>query len=81
MITDQEVRRRYGADAIVSRHAGFVLVHLDRPSARQVRNRTRRFDPDRFFDPDCPLCRIQRASGVVVFDDYGDAGAEDILLE
>jgi hypothetical protein len=82
MLSDDEVRLRFGDEARISRRAGFVLVHLDQPTPARIRRRTAAFDPDKYFDPDCPLCRIQRSQGLVVFDDYGDGAAdEEILLE
>ena len=80
MFSDEEIRARYGADAIVSRKDGFVLVHLDHPDDAQVRSRTEAFDPREYFEEDCPLCALQRASGVYVFDDFPDE-EEEILLE
>jgi len=74
MLSDEEIAVLYGEDAIISRKGEFVLVHLDRPSQAVVRARTLEFDPERFFDPDCPVCQLLKPGGVVVFDDteYGD---------
>jgi hypothetical protein len=80
MLTDEEVRARYGAAAIISRTGRFVLVHLDTPSDETVRRRTRQFDPDVYFEADCPLCAIQRSQGVFVFDHYPD-DEENILID
>jgi len=80
MLSDDAVRRRFGASARVSRTQGFVLVHLDDPSQAEIRRRTRGFDPDRFFEPDCPLCAIQRARRVVVFETWPQ-DAEEIDLD
>ena len=80
MLSDDEVRSRYGAHAIVSRKDDFVLVHLDQPDDRRVQERTEAFDPRDYFDPDCPLCALQWASGVYVFDDF-PADDEEILIE
>ena len=73
MLSDAEIAVLYGKHAVVSRKGRFTLIHLDRPSRAIVRARTREFDPDRFFDPDCPVCQLMRQGGVVVFDetDYG----------
>ena len=80
MISDDEIRLVYGRNAVISRKGNFVLVHLDRPSARVVRQRTKEFDPDEFFEKDCPLCQMQKEGGVIIYDDsaYED---EEILLE
>jgi hypothetical protein len=80
MISDQEIFLLYGKNAVISRRGRFVFVHLDRPSKTLVRSRMRDFDPDEFFEKDCPICRMQRDSGVVVFDDSGYED-EQILLE
>ncbi len=80
MFSDDEIRARYGAHAIVSRKDGFVLVHLDQPDRTLVRSRTKDFDSREYFEPDCPLCAIQRARGIYVFDDISD-DEEEILLE
>ena len=81
MLSDEEIRRRYGDEAVISRRRGVVLVHLDHPDQALVNERTEEFDPDEFFEPECPLCQLQRSQGVVVFDDYGDDFEEEILLE
>ncbi len=81
MISKKEVRRRFGDTAVISRTGGFLLVHLDRPTPELVGERTAAFKPEDYFDPDCPLCELQRAQGLVVFDDYGDNADEEILLE
>jgi hypothetical protein len=80
MISDDEIRARYGSAALISRKAHFVLVHLDRPTADAMRLRTEAFDPSTYFQEDCPLCAIQRAQGIVVFDADPD-DAEEILIE
>ncbi len=69
MFSDEELLFMYGKNAVISRKNTFVLVHLDRPSAELVRNRTDEFDPEEFFCPDCPLCLMVRESGIVIFDD------------
>jgi hypothetical protein len=70
MPTDAEIRARYGPDAVISKARGFVLVHLDRPPASLVAERTARFEPDLIFEAGCPLCQIQRASRVFVFEGF-----------
>ena len=81
MLSDAEVRLLYGSSAVISRKGTFVLVHLDRPSTALVRVRTREFDPDDYFDKDCPVCAIQREGGVIVFDEFSYDDDEDILVE
>ena len=80
MFSDEEIRFTYGKNVCISRKNGFVLVHLDRPSAALVRARTEEFDPDEFFCQDCPLCQLAKESGVVVFDDTA-IEEDDVLLE
>jgi hypothetical protein len=80
MIPDDQIRSRYGPHAVISRTGRFVLVHLDAPPDEIVRNRTDQFDPDAYFEAGCPLCQIQRSTGVVVFDTYPE-DEEWVLLE
>jgi hypothetical protein len=80
MFSDDEMRVRFGAHAIVSRKDGFVLVHLDRPDEAEVQSRTETFDSKEYFEENCPLCTLQRASGIYVFDEFPD-DEEEILLE
>ena len=80
VLQDDEIRARYGPDVSISRKGRFVLVHLDSPGEAVVRRRTEAFDPDIWFEADCPLCQIQRAAGVCVFDGYPDE-EEWILLD
>ena len=80
MLSDKEIRLLYGASARISRKGSFVLVHLDNPSAKVIRERTLEFDPDEYFFDDCPLCQMLREGGVLVFDDSldgEDPGQED----
>jgi hypothetical protein len=70
----------YGKNAVISRKGSFTLVHLDRPSAELVRVRTENFDPDEFFDCNCPICDLTKEGGIVVFDD-SPYDEEEILLE
>jgi hypothetical protein len=79
MLSKKEVRRLYGKDAVVSRRGSYLLVHLDKPSPELVRQRTREFNPDSYFSPDCPLCEMLKEGGVVVYDDSMCEGDADIL--
>jgi len=69
MISDKEIRLLYGKNTVISRKGSFVLVHLDRPSARLIRERTEEFNPHTFFCEHCPFCQIVKDSGVLIFDD------------
>ena len=81
MISKKGIRLLFGQNAIISRKGCFVLVHLDRPSRALVRARTRDFDPDEFFDSDCPICQTQKDGGIVVFDDaLLDLPSEEIVM-
>jgi hypothetical protein len=44
-------------------------VHLDRPAASVLHERTLEYDPDTYFCDQCPFCQIVRESGVVIFND------------
>ena len=81
MMSDEEILLLYGKNAIVSRKRRFVLVHLDRPSKALIRARTMEFDPRKFFDENCPICRLQKEGGVIVFDDSRYDTDEEILIE
>ena len=69
MISENEIRLRYGKNAVISRKGSFMLVHLDQPTAEQIRERTEEFNPDTFFFDECPLCQMVKDSGVMVFDE------------
>jgi len=69
MLSDKEIRLLYGKGARISRKGSFVLVHLDQPSAKVIRDRTREFNPDAYFFDDCPLCQMLKEGGVLIFDD------------
>jgi hypothetical protein len=81
MPTKHELRAQYGRDVPITRGRGFWLVHLDNPGPGIVRERTRMFDPDDYFEPGCPLCAIQRTRQVVVFDDFPGFEDEEIVLD
>jgi hypothetical protein len=80
MFSDEEIYFMYGKTAVISRSGSFTLVHLDRPSAELVRCRTEEFDPDDFFEDDCPICRMLKSGGVIIFDD-SFCDDEEIFLE
>jgi hypothetical protein len=69
MISDKELRLIYGKDIAISRKGSFVLVHLDRPGAELIRERTEEFNPETFFCEQCPLCQMVKDSGVLIFND------------
>lgn len=67
--TDEQLRRIYGDEAVISRVDRYVLVHLDNPTPEQVATRNQEFDPNDFFFDDCPLCEMaKRDGGHIVFD-------------
>jgi hypothetical protein len=80
MISDEEIFFMYGKNAVISHKGRFTLVHLDRPTKELVRVRTENFDPDEFFDCNCPICDLTKEGGIVVFDD-SPFDEEEILLE
>jgi hypothetical protein len=80
MISDEEIFFMYGKNAVISRKGRFTLVHLDRPTTELVRVRTENFDPDEFFDCNCPICDLTKEGGIVVFDD-SPFDEDEILLE
>jgi hypothetical protein len=80
MLSDEEILFLYGKNCVISRKGPFTFVHLDRPSARLVRDRTENFDPNEFFKCGCSVCKLIMDGGIIVFDEsaYDD---EEILLE
>lgn len=82
MPTKSELHAQYGIDVPITRRRGFWLVHLDNPGKDLVRERTRTFDPEDYFEPGCPLCALQRTRQVVVFEDFPEFGDdEEIVLD
>ena len=69
MISDKELRLIYGKNISISRKGSFVLVHLDRPDAEQIRERTEEFNPESYFCDHCPFCQIVKDSGILIFND------------
>jgi len=67
MLSDEEVRSRYGADVAISRKGSYVLVHLDHPTREMIHARTDKFDPDDYFDDDCLLCTMQKSEGAIIY--------------
>ena len=65
-VSDDQLRRQYGKDIIISRAGPFNFVHLDRPSPATVQRRLRRFDPRKEFPDDCALCRMMREQGTTI---------------
>lgn len=69
--SEEELRKLFGEDAIITRVGRFNLVHLDQPSPQELDRRIREFDPDQFLDDDCPLCRLLREQGgSLVYDEF-----------
>ena len=58
-----ELRRIYGGEAVISQVSGFNLIHLDEPGDKKVLQRELEFDPEDYFEDDCPLCRMMREEG------------------
>lgn len=81
MLSDKEIQAIYGKDSVISRKGSYALVHLDRPSVELVSARTREFDPEEFFCPECPLCQMLKESGVVVFEDDDVEKADEQAAE
>ena len=78
MLSDKEIRLRYGTAARISRKGAFVLVHLDNPSPKLIRERTLEFDPEDYFFDDCPLCQMLKEGGVLVFDESLEEESEEL---
>ena len=79
MISDKELRLIYGKNISISRKDSFVLVHLDRPDAELIRERTEEFNPESYFCEHCPFCQIVKDSGILIFND--EIFDEDEIME
>lgn len=67
--SDEELKKMFGDNAVITRVGRFNLVHLDNPSEVELERRIRAFDPDEYFEDDCPLCRMMRdEGGNIVYD-------------
>ncbi|MEJ2078388.1 MAG: hypothetical protein P8020_14590 [Acidobacteriota bacterium] len=68
-VSDEELKRMFGDNAVITRVGRFNLVHLDNPSQEELDRRIREFDPREYFEDDCPLCRMMREEGGnIVYD-------------
>lgn len=61
--SEEQMRRIYGEDAVISRVGKFNLIHLDNPGPEEVEKRVAEFDPRDLYEDDCPLCRMLREEG------------------
>lgn len=69
--SDEELRKYFGEEAVITRVGRFNLIHLDHPSEEELSRRIRDFDPDRYLDPQCQLCRLLREQGgSFVYDQF-----------
>lgn len=70
--SEQSLKRRYGEHIKISRVGKFNLIHLDNPDEETIKQREEEFNPDEYFDDDCPLCKISKEQGGdIVFDGCG----------
>ena len=53
---EEDWKRIYGADIVVSQVGQFKMLHLDCPKPAEVELRHESFDPGKLFRQDCPLC-------------------------
>ena len=74
---DEELKAIFGEHALVSRVGNFNLVHLDHPSPEEIQMRIDQFDPEDFFEDDCPLCRMLREQGCNIVYDDGSGWLDD----
>lgn len=61
--TDEELKRVYGDEAIISRVGNFNLIHLDNPDPEEVERRIAEFNAEDLYEDDCPLCQMLREEG------------------
>lgn len=79
-MTYEELGKIYGLNAKFSRKGNFLLVHLDDPDEETIRKRTEEFDPDAYFDDNCPLCQIAKSmGGCFTFDAYDENLSDEEL--
>lgn len=71
MISDGEIRRLY-PKATISHREPWVFIHLDNPDVQTMDARTRDFDPETFFLCDCRMCDLQKAGGIILYDEAGE---------
>ena len=69
--SDEDYRVVFGEHAVISKVGAFRLIHLDEPSPDEIRRRVERFDPQDFFEDDCPLCQMLREQGGAIVYDGG----------
>ena len=60
---EDELKRIYGEDAVITRLGKYNLIHLDHPDPEEVERRLGEFDPDELYEDDCPLCQMLRIQG------------------
>lgn len=75
--SDEELKRLYGEEAIVTRLGKYNLIHLDNPDPEEIERRIAEFDPNDLYEDDCPLCQMLREEGgEVVYDERIDHNRE-----
>lgn len=68
--SDEELKKMFGDNAVITRVGRFNLIHLDNPNEEELERRVRDFDPYDYFEDDCPLCRLMREEGGnIVYDE------------
>ncbi len=67
--SERDLKKMFGKDAVISRIGKFNLIHLDNPSPKEEARRIKHFDPDIFFEDDCPICSmLKKKGGNVIYD-------------
>lgn len=68
--SDEELKKIFGEEAVISRVGRYNLIHLDNPSPDELARREADFDPSKLFEDDCPLCQMLMEQGAnVVYDE------------
>jgi hypothetical protein len=77
--TDEQLRRVYGENVVISHVGKFTLIHLDNPTPEAVATREAEFEPDDYFFDTCPLCvQARDQGGHIVFDAESERRDDEI---
>ena len=68
--TEALLRARFGPEAIINQVGAIWLVHVDQPSAAEIREREAELQQDMTNPEDCACCDLMRpqADDTVIFD-------------
>lgn len=69
-VTESTLRDRFGPEAVINQVGAIWLVHMDQPSAAEIREREAELQQDLLNPEDCACCDLMqpRADDTVIFD-------------